>query len=150
MTSWWAWWRLKSPASRLFAQQFVQVQFKENIKASRHWPFWGESIGDQWIPLRKKRPVTRKMFPFDDVIKPSRVVTADLIIPSRKCLWSLMFFFMSVTSPPVIEITRLGERSCQCFVRSFQTNLGSLLTSSSRMYFRWIEKIWFLSSVIRS
>ena len=34
-------WRLKSPASRLFAQPFVQVEIKENIKALRHWPLCG-------------------------------------------------------------------------------------------------------------
>ena len=31
-------WRLKSPASRLFTQPFIQAQIKENIKALRHWP----------------------------------------------------------------------------------------------------------------
>ena len=31
----------------------VQAQFKENIKARRHWPLWGESSGDRWIPLTK-------------------------------------------------------------------------------------------------
>ena len=30
VTSWWAWWRLKSPASRLFTQSFMQAQIKEN------------------------------------------------------------------------------------------------------------------------
>ena len=30
-------WRIKSPASRLFAQAFVQAQVKESIKAPRHW-----------------------------------------------------------------------------------------------------------------
>ena len=60
-------WRLKSPASWLFTQPFIQAQIKENIKAPRHWPLYGEFIGDRWIP-RTKRPVTRKMFPFDDVI----------------------------------------------------------------------------------
>ena len=34
MMSEWRQWRLKSPVSRLFAQPFVQVQMKENIKAS--------------------------------------------------------------------------------------------------------------------
>ena len=32
---------------------FFQVQIKENIKAPRHCPVWGESPGDQWIPLTK-------------------------------------------------------------------------------------------------
>ena len=33
---------LKSPASRLFTQTFIQAQIKENIKALRHWPLCGE------------------------------------------------------------------------------------------------------------
>ena len=37
--------RLKSPASRSFAQSFVQVHIKERINSHRHWPFWGESTG---------------------------------------------------------------------------------------------------------
>ena len=44
---------LKSPASRLFAQLFVEAQIKENFKAPRHWPLWEESTGDRWIPLTK-------------------------------------------------------------------------------------------------
>ena len=54
MTSQWARLRLKSPASRLFTQTFIQMQIKETIR-------------DRWIH-RTKEPVTRKMFPFDDVI----------------------------------------------------------------------------------
>ena len=45
MTSYRARWRLKSPASRLFTQPFVQAQIKENIKAPRHWPLCGEFTG---------------------------------------------------------------------------------------------------------
>ena len=33
---------LKSPASRLFTQSFIQTQIKENIKAPRHWPLCDE------------------------------------------------------------------------------------------------------------
>ena len=41
--------------------------FKENIKAPRHWPFlWG--IHREPVNSPHKGPVTRKMFPFDDVI----------------------------------------------------------------------------------
>ena len=43
-------WRLK-PRYLLFAQLFVQVQIKENIKATRHLPLWGQSIVDRSIPL---------------------------------------------------------------------------------------------------
>ena len=44
---------LKSPASRLFTQPFIQAQIKENIKAPRHWPLCGEFTGDRWIPRTK-------------------------------------------------------------------------------------------------
>ena len=65
LTSQWARWRLKSPASLLFTQLLVQARIKDNIKAPRHWPLRGECTGDQWVPLTKG---LRKMFPFDDVI----------------------------------------------------------------------------------
>ena len=79
MTSWWAGWRLKSPASRLFAQPFVGEQTKENIKAPNHWPYWGETSGDRGIPF--KRPVTRKMFPFDDAIMFSAKNDSVTVVP---------------------------------------------------------------------
>ena len=53
MTSKWVPWRLKSPASRLFTQPFVQAQIIENSKAPRHWPLWGESTDGRWIPRTK-------------------------------------------------------------------------------------------------
>ena len=45
--------RLKSPASQLFAQTFVEAQNEENLNAQRHWLLWGEPTGDRWIPLTK-------------------------------------------------------------------------------------------------
>ena len=53
--------------SNRLSQPFIQVQIKENIKAPRHWPLCGEFTGDRWLPPHKG-PITRKMFPFDDVI----------------------------------------------------------------------------------
>ena len=53
VTSQWAQRRLNSPASRLFAQPFVEAQIKEIIKAPRDWSLWGEFTGDQWIPRTK-------------------------------------------------------------------------------------------------
>ena len=44
----------------------LQVQIKENIKAPRHWLCEGNSPVTGEFP--HKRPVARKMFPFDDVI----------------------------------------------------------------------------------
>ena len=31
-------------------QPSIQAQIKENIKAPRHWPLWGEFTGDRWTP----------------------------------------------------------------------------------------------------
>ena len=60
MTSQWARWRLKSPASRLLTQPCIQVQIKENIKAPRHSPLCGE--------FPAQRASNAEMFPFGDVI----------------------------------------------------------------------------------
>ena len=58
--------RLKSPTSPLFARPFVQTQIEENTKARRHWPLWGED--NRWpVDSLHKGPLTREMFPFDDV-----------------------------------------------------------------------------------
>ena len=53
MTSWWPRWRLKSPASRLFTQPFIQTEIKENIKAPRHWPLCGEFTGTGEFPAQR-------------------------------------------------------------------------------------------------
>ena len=45
-TSYWARLCLKSSASRLFIQSFIQTQIKENIKAPRYWPMLGEFTGE--------------------------------------------------------------------------------------------------------
>ena len=42
-------WRLKSPASRLFTQPFVQAQITEKSKLR----VWGEFTDDQWFPAQK-------------------------------------------------------------------------------------------------
>ena len=53
MTSQWTWWRLRSPASRLFTQPFIQTQIKENIKAPRHWPLCGDFTGTGEFPAQR-------------------------------------------------------------------------------------------------
>ena len=68
----------------------LKVQIKENIKALRHWPLWGEFTGDRWIPTRKG-PEMQKMFPFDDVIM--NKITDILQIFSNAFSFSKMFVF---------------------------------------------------------
>ena len=43
----------KSPTSWLFTQAFVQAYIKENIKAPRHWPLWGDSTGTGGSPSKR-------------------------------------------------------------------------------------------------
>ena len=50
----------------MFTQPSVQAKIKENIKAPRHWPLWGEFTGHRWIPHTKAS--NAEMCPFDDVI----------------------------------------------------------------------------------
>ena len=61
VTSQWARWRLKPPASRLFTQSLIQAQIKDNIKVLRHLPLCGEFAGDWWNSPHKW-PVTRECF----------------------------------------------------------------------------------------
>ena len=50
LTSWWARWRLKSPAIRLFTQPFIRRQSKKTSKLRVTGFLWWEFIGDRWIP----------------------------------------------------------------------------------------------------
>ena len=46
---------MASPITSLLVvySTLIQAQIKEKIKALRHWPLWGEFIGDWWIPHTK-------------------------------------------------------------------------------------------------
>ena len=67
MTSLWPRWCLKSSASRLFTQPFIRAQIKIKHQSPASLAFvWGIHRGPVNSP--HKWPVTRKMFPFDDVI----------------------------------------------------------------------------------
>ena len=66
ITSKWARWCLKSPASRLFTQPFIQGAGQRKHQSSVSLTF---VRGIHWSPMNSlhKGPVTRKLFPFDDV-----------------------------------------------------------------------------------
>ena len=67
VTSWWARWCLKSRASRLFTQHYVQAQIKETSKLRTT----GLCEGNSPRSSSHEGPITRKMFPFDEVIMSS-------------------------------------------------------------------------------
>ena len=43
----------QSPATRLLAELLLQAQKRENIKAPRYWPLWGELTSGRWTPRTK-------------------------------------------------------------------------------------------------
>ena len=59
-----------------------EAQIKENTKAPRHWSLCGEFTGDRWIP-RTKGSVTRKVFPFDDIIMHGEFTFAEISLQDR-------------------------------------------------------------------
>ena len=66
-TSKWARWRLKSPAPRLLTQPFIQGADQRKHQSSASLTFvWGIH---RWpVNSPHRGPVTRKMFPCDDVV----------------------------------------------------------------------------------
>ena len=38
---------------RCLLKRLFKAQIKENIKAPRHWPLWGEFTGGRWIPTQR-------------------------------------------------------------------------------------------------
>ena len=98
----WAPWRLKSPASWLFAQPFVQAHIKENFKAQRHWPLWGEFTGDRWIPLTKGQ-WRGNCF---------HSMTSSCIRPTLSNLWLPMaWWHRGPSSPGTIRIFKSQQRT---------------------------------------
>ena len=62
MSSQWAPWRLKSPASPVFAQPFVQAHIKENTKALRDCRSWLQNVFSHpvysaWQPILRQELV---------------------------------------------------------------------------------------------
>ena len=66
VTSWWARWRRKSPASRLFTQPFIQTQIKETTQLRVTGLCEGNSTVTGEFPTQ--RASNAEIFPFDDVI----------------------------------------------------------------------------------
>ena len=76
MSPYWARWRHKSQASRLFTQWFVEAQSKKTSKP-RTTVFYTEKspVTDEFPAQRASNAVTHKMFPFDDVIMVEKRIT---------------------------------------------------------------------------
>ena len=113
VTSWWAQWRLKSPASRLFSQAFYsrKHQSSASLALVRGIPRW-------LMNILHKGPVTRKIFPFDDVIM-SNWKSRIQVFPFRFTLYrySVWFSFTRVATWP----TFVKYVICSAEVKHFYT-----------------------------
>ena len=99
---------------RRHTQLFVQAQIKENIKAPR-----------------RKRPVTRKMFPFDDVIMYHHASmsyshhTCIQVLANRTEIWSndlFFFIYFSLWAEPVYHFEKWKEKHLpRCKTRQLLT-----------------------------
>ena len=106
-------WRLKPPAPRLFTPPFVQSQIQENSKAPRHWPLY------RWLNFPHKGPVTRKMFPFDDVVMSCfyHIFTGGdlgtgVIVWVSPCQWSFPVWYGYHLMPGYEIVGFVGVCSC--------------------------------------
>ena len=115
-------WRLKSPAL-LFAQTFVQAHIKDKIKIPRHWPLWGKSTGGFPSP----RPVTWKVFLFDDVI----MVQNCCVLLGRKCYMRptddlnhicfskpVVIYLLNTIEKPLYSYAFSPSWLCKCIITS--------------------------------
>ena len=85
---------------------FFFRQIKCNTKAPCQWSLWGESTGDRWIPLIKG-PVTRKMFPFDNVIRWILRASNFHNLAEITMIYWIRFFFIRI----VLQKAKLWELS---------------------------------------
>ena len=69
VTSWWARWRVRTPASGLFSQPFVQLQIKENIKVPRHRLCEGNPPVTGGFPAQKASKLMTHHDKYDNALK---------------------------------------------------------------------------------
>ena len=136
MKSQWARWRLKSPASPLFTQPLILAQIKEKNQSSASLAFVREI--DRWpVNSPHKGPVTRKMFPFDDVIMTDISLALE---QSHNCA------NVSLVTPN--DMSTIGRYN---WIQQEKLNVNSVTTSNFQVYVRdfvfldfHIEKSWLV------
>ena len=94
--------RLKSSASRLFTQPFIQAEIKENIKAPRNGPL----CLSEPVNSPNKWPVARKMFPFDDVIMNRAQVVWEMYLWLPYCYPPILVTSLRCIFNPIDKIYR--------------------------------------------
>ena len=134
----WARWRLKSSATLLFAQPFIQAQIKENTRAPHHSPLWWEPTGHWWISLTTGRE-RGKCF---------HLMTSSWSTTKQNSAWPCAYFFgCSVFryNPPILAVFV----NPICFVTNSSCNTHGDCAFTHSAYnaeqyiFRWyFFKVW--------
>ena len=105
---------------------FFQAQIKQNIKAPRHWPLWGEFTGHRWI-LRTKGQWHGKMFPFDDVIMES--IDSDTETLCWDTVYCVQYALWTFISSWWVDVTHCSYFSMTVYVTTLQDNGKSANTN---------------------
>ena len=118
---------------------FVQAQIKENIKAPRHWPLWGEFMVTSEFPAQ--RTSNAENVSFDDVI--TRLIYYHSLSPLRckimyeyECLKKICRSFEIVTKPLYVFVcialtSHEGEGSNHRQLDCLFNNLPKLMTTKT-------------------
>ena len=122
--------------------RFFQAQIKENSKAPRHWPLWGEAPVTGGFP--HKRPVSRKMFPFDNVTMTTRNLYSRRFIVSGKSICILVISSSSKWYKPLFcekahRLTQNVPHSLLIIARIKSVAQGSRLDTNT---------LWSLKSLL--
>ena len=116
-------------APRLCVQPLVQAQIKDNIKASRHWPLWGEPPVIDGLPPQRASN-TEKKFPFDDVAMIIMNITFGTVLTKlHHCIWSSTKIFVNkinsqnkLMHPVIRQLAVFISQHCYlCPCHSFNT-----------------------------
>ena len=97
VTSYWTRWRLKSPASPLFTQPFIQAQIKESIEAPRHWPLCGElpaqmASNAENVSIEWRRHAQSLKTPVELTSPPENTFSLSAVYGSAVTKWHGIFF----------------------------------------------------------
>ena len=136
MTPWWARWRRKSPATRLFTQPFIQSISKKTPKLRATGLCEGNSSVTGEFPAQ--RPVMRKLFPFDDVIMIFSEIHLDryfeVSIYCHNDIDSLATLFTSIMFPQAIMLQYSLKRAVRLQNAYFVSDSWYKIHVKSREY----------------
>ena len=134
-------------------KRLYKAQIKGNIKAPRHWPLWW-GIHRWPVNSLHKGPVTREIFPFDDVImnkaSPNQMHLGQRIYhgEARNTLYVCITHWGRVTHICVNKITIIGSDNGVSPDRRqaiIWTNAGILLIGPLGTNF---SVVWKMSSIL--